>query len=420
MSKRVLCSHYSSSENIQLSSSLRLVEPAETLIEAKKLAKKLGITRVTDTTWLDKIGVPVFASIRPSAMDGSLCVNAGKGLRPIEAKVGAYMEAIEFAYAEYNFERDESSCILTTPLAMSNQFENFKFIDLCPSYVKKFEATDAIYATASVDINTGATIFIPSELVFYPFPVRDTKPIFGASTNGLCSGNSRKEAILHGIFELIERDIQSFAHFNDESVIIDESSFPPNAKILLDKVNNSGLQLICRYIENEFGICFMNAFLMEPSDEAPIAIATGYGAHTDAEVAMVRAISEAIQSRLTFIHGGRDDIIDRIKYFQNLAEVSELVASKSLRQRALSGSRIKFDSLPNTVHLTIESALTFVLEKLKSRGFENVLVHYFTKESATLQALKVIVPKLECFNPETNFYRVGTRLMRNIVRRNGR
>ena len=36
----------------------------------------------------------------PTAAPGSLCVNAGKGLRSIEAEVGAYMEAIEFALAE--------------------------------------------------------------------------------------------------------------------------------------------------------------------------------------------------------------------------------------------------------------------------------------------------------------------------------
>ena len=58
-------------------------------------------TRVTDITRLDWAGVPVYASIRPEAYPGSLCVNAGKGVTPLEAQVGAYMEAIEYAFAEY-------------------------------------------------------------------------------------------------------------------------------------------------------------------------------------------------------------------------------------------------------------------------------------------------------------------------------
>jgi ribosomal protein S12 methylthiotransferase accessory factor len=87
----------------RLSSSLRRRSAEETLrIIANDIAPQLGITRVTDTTWLDRIGIPVFASIRPDALKGSLCVNAGKGLRSVEAKIGAYMEAIEFSLAQYN------------------------------------------------------------------------------------------------------------------------------------------------------------------------------------------------------------------------------------------------------------------------------------------------------------------------------
>jgi DHA3 family macrolide efflux protein-like MFS transporter len=78
----------------RLSSSLRSRSVEESLKYAEEIAPRLGITRVTDTTWLDRVGIPVFASIRPAAAAGSLCVNAGKGLREIEAKVGAYMEAM--------------------------------------------------------------------------------------------------------------------------------------------------------------------------------------------------------------------------------------------------------------------------------------------------------------------------------------
>jgi ribosomal protein S12 methylthiotransferase accessory factor len=79
---------------------MRTSPPEATLARARKRAIALGITRVTDITRLDRVGIPVYASIRPGAAVGSLCVNAGKGFRPIEAQVGAYMEAIEFALAE--------------------------------------------------------------------------------------------------------------------------------------------------------------------------------------------------------------------------------------------------------------------------------------------------------------------------------
>lgn len=73
---------------------------ADTLKLAKVLAPARGITRVTDTTPLDRIGIPVYASVRPGAAKGSLCVSAGKGMLPEEAQIGAYMEAIELSFAE--------------------------------------------------------------------------------------------------------------------------------------------------------------------------------------------------------------------------------------------------------------------------------------------------------------------------------
>src|SRR5260221_4043556 len=83
----------------RMSSSLRQAPIEQTLLHARSTASRLGITRVTDTTWLDKIGIPVFSSIRPTAKAGSLCVNAGKGLLKEDARVGAYMGAIAFVIA---------------------------------------------------------------------------------------------------------------------------------------------------------------------------------------------------------------------------------------------------------------------------------------------------------------------------------
>src|SRR5579862_6644062 len=88
-------------QTLTYSSSLRTVRIEITLSHAIPLAEKLGISRVTDISRLDRVGVPVFASIRPGAQRGSLCVNAGKGLTAAEARVGAAMEAIEFAMAEF-------------------------------------------------------------------------------------------------------------------------------------------------------------------------------------------------------------------------------------------------------------------------------------------------------------------------------
>jgi len=47
----------------------RSVPPEETLRRARELLPAAGITRVADITSLDRVGIPVFSSIRPNRSD---------------------------------------------------------------------------------------------------------------------------------------------------------------------------------------------------------------------------------------------------------------------------------------------------------------------------------------------------------------
>ena len=78
--------------------SMRSLPPETTLLHARQWAATAGISEVTDITGLDVLGVPVFVSVRPQARGEAFTF--GKGLRPVDAEVGAYMEAIEFYFAE--------------------------------------------------------------------------------------------------------------------------------------------------------------------------------------------------------------------------------------------------------------------------------------------------------------------------------
>ena len=87
-----------SSPALCLGSSLRCRDPWQTLALAEPLMPVLGISRVTDITRMDRLGLPVFASVRPRSR--TLHVHAGKGVNAVEARVGALMEAVEYAAAE--------------------------------------------------------------------------------------------------------------------------------------------------------------------------------------------------------------------------------------------------------------------------------------------------------------------------------
>ena len=72
----------------------RVMPPAETLERIKSVIPEVGITRVADISGLDRVGLPVFSAIRPSAADGAISVYAGKGITESEARVSVIMEAV--------------------------------------------------------------------------------------------------------------------------------------------------------------------------------------------------------------------------------------------------------------------------------------------------------------------------------------
>ncbi|MGZ5563350.1 MAG: YcaO-related McrA-glycine thioamidation protein, partial [Halobacteriota archaeon] len=62
----------------------RVMPPAETLKRVQSAVPDIGVTRIADITGLDRIGLPVFSAIRPSAADGAISVYAGKGTTETE------------------------------------------------------------------------------------------------------------------------------------------------------------------------------------------------------------------------------------------------------------------------------------------------------------------------------------------------
>jgi ribosomal protein S12 methylthiotransferase accessory factor len=85
---------------------------------------------VVDTTWLDRIGIPVYSSIRADGAKGTLCAHAGKGFTHAEAKIGAYMETFEFSFAPPG--RNVVDRSLRKPDEILASFKNrIGFADLC-------------------------------------------------------------------------------------------------------------------------------------------------------------------------------------------------------------------------------------------------------------------------------------------------
>lgn len=393
---------------IPMSSSWRECSLSDTLSEAKILASKLGIARVTDITRLDRIGIPVYSSIRPCAKKGSLCVNAGKGFFPEEAKVGAYMEAIEFSLAEF---RDGfMELIDTTPEYINSQINSkFNFVDLCPIFGVKVKPSEKIVASWATDFFNKLKVLVPAELIFSPFNEIQGQALFGNSTNGLSSGNSIKEATLHGLCEVLERDVQAFNYIDDNSVWVNHNAFPEKVQKLCEKVKSAGFLVGLRFTQNKFNLPYFQAFIIDKGLD-PISISHGTALHLSSEISAVRAITEAAQSRLSYIHGGRDDLTARFKYFEQFDKSFEHQEIEKFKEKAMNTEKsIDFSNIPDFSNFSnIDSALNHLKDCLSSQGINQVLIVPLSTKDIPLAVVKVIVPKLESFNPSLK--RIGPRL----------
>ena len=220
------------------------------------------------------------------------------------------MEAIEFALAE------PDAAGLTTVSATCRDVHDGRvrpeaILDFCPRLGSRVRIDAPIDCVEAEDIVTAQTALVPAELVFIPFrPSKRHASLFGTTSNGLASGNTRLEATVHALCEVLERDIKSFEAVEDTSVPVDLDSVEGPARTLVETIREVDLDLYVRTVKNAFGMAYFLAFINDRDAYAPHLLNGGFGCHPHRSVAFIRAVAEAAQSRLSFIHGGRDDLTD--------------------------------------------------------------------------------------------------------------
>ncbi|MFF1690792.1 YcaO-like family protein [Streptomyces sp. NPDC058254] len=283
---------------------LRTRPPEETWQSVKPLLAGFGITRVADVTGLDDLGIPVTMAVRP--LSQTLSVAQGKGATLTAARVSAAMEAIEVWHAE----RAVPPVIETHTAAKELQLPyDVRTLDLHDGHL----VTDAVrmdWVLARCALTDDETL-VPESVVRLGRAVHQDWRLHlpSASTNGLASGNSRSEAIAHALCEVIERDALTHLDHTRPGEIIDPSSVTDaHCAALLAKLNGCWLEL--RHVGNEFRVPVMTCHLWREDQSA--AIVSGSGAHPDPAVALSRAITEAVQTRLTQITGSREDCLPLI------------------------------------------------------------------------------------------------------------
>jgi ribosomal protein S12 methylthiotransferase accessory factor len=394
-------------------SSLRVQPIERTLEHARRIAGEVGVVRVTDTTGLDRIGVPVFAAIRPDAEDRSLCVSAGKGLTRAEALVGAYMEAIELAFAEKRRAGVEIVAAGVRDI-LDGSTRRDAIADFCPDADALFGNGTVVDCAVAADIRTGRSVLVPAEKVVFPHvkALHGARTFFSSDGNGIASGNSLDEATVHGLAEVIERDVTSYHNVSDASELILAGELPAEIAELAERLDAIGFDLWLRHLPNRFGLPTIMAALRERG--VAWGIHFGHGCHPHRSIALVRAVTESIQHRLSMIHGGRDDIHRTMEVRAQMSPRSghDFVDRHAARAASTAHGSVRFGELPDYSQTVtdIPSALALLLDKLAENGLPWALRVKLGPDDLPITLVRVLVPGCELFGHGIS--NVGPRLRR--------
>ncbi|GAA2262970.1 YcaO-like family protein [Glycomyces scopariae] len=285
----------------------RTRDPLDTLERIGRRLGEYGITRLADVTDLDVIGIPVVMAVRPLAT--TLSVSQGKGATLTHARVSAAMEAVELWHAEHAVPKAELEGVAAVELDLPYAVTDLEQVD--GSLLTDRIRLDWITA----EVLTGGETLVPRECVHIGMTGTAWRGHhLSSSSNGLASGNTVEEATVHALYEQIERDCTAALALRPvgERVIVDpESVTDPHCADLIDRVRAAGgrLEIADASLARWRGVTCFTCHLWMPDMGATFG---GAGAHASPAIALSRAITEAAQSRLTFIAGTRDDLDPRV------------------------------------------------------------------------------------------------------------
>lgn len=343
------------------------------LADLQVVCDAVGISRVADLTGLDCIGIPVWQAIRP--LSKNLSVSQGKGLTAAEAIAGAVMEAVELHAAEmprvdYVLAVGEVTPTLPYRLAELAGFASE------PAPRRKLEWVSGRF------LDDGTPTLVPVDAIRLDFTSTGLCwPTFVATSTGLAAANDATAATRHALYEVIERhSVRMWRARSPHARPVAVDSVPP-LDHLFDRVRAAGCAVRV-YDCGELGVPCAAARLYSPEY---LTVFTGSGCDATWTGAAMKAVLEAIQSRMTNVAGARDDI----------AEIDYLPVGGNAEMPGVDDS---WPTAPITARYAdapigadVQKAISYCLRELRHR---RAIVVDLSTPNVPVAVVRVLVPGL--------------------------
>ncbi|WP_026413549.1 YcaO-like family protein [Actinomadura oligospora] len=399
----------------------REVSASRTLERVTPLLRTVGVSRVADITWLDRVGIPVHNAIVPRSHD-LLSVYNGKGRTHDDARVSAIMEAVE-RFAAWQPRTPDVVASHAELVAAGRPVLDPADHNLALGHAYRPDLP--ISWTLGHDLLGDEPVLVPLCLAGYYIRFHEAQCFSISTTNGLASGNSVEEAVCHALCEVIERDALTMADLvsnrlahmvrdrlgasapagavvalEDSNPSVAPESLPRSARWFAERFEEAGLSVTLRDITSSIGIPSFAAMVGEDIAETFSPSHSGYGTHPDAEVAVVRALTELAQSRAVDIQGMREDISlpgDEIgNWRHHVSRAGDL--DRSVWPWRESAAPLRFDEVSSFPSEDVMDDVELMLGRLRDNGLERAIVVDRTPPGFPVHVVRVIVPGLESWS----------------------
>ncbi|TVT40865.1 hypothetical protein FNH05_23345 [Amycolatopsis rhizosphaerae] len=388
--RRALCRRRGGREARLTERSGRACPADETFARFRRLMPSAGVTRLADVTGLDVLGISVYLAVRPGAR--SLAVSVGKGMDTASARTAALMESLEVWRAENldtpgqvaSFRELTDNGITavdpdTLPLAL----------DAEPTGHRQRRAT---WIPGS-DVSSGRRVWVPLDVVSLDFRLGSlTAPWLARNSNGLASGNTRPEALLHALCEVIERDAEwRWRTSDDERRIALDTVRDAECRRLLDRFAAHGVYVAAWDITSAVGLPVVGCVILSNPNLAEwfgTGVHDGFCCRPDPAVALAGALQEAAQKKLTYISGSRDDVTR-----EEMARAHDTgLVQRVWDDLHVGGERTDFATVRSYTPHGAGSDVAVAAEALLRAGFERIVVVEVAGAHPGPWVVKAVVP----------------------------
>ena len=387
----------------------RVIAPEKTIENNEDKLKIAGITRIADITDLDRIGLPIYTAIRPTAEDGAVSIYGGKGISKSHAKASAMMEGFERYSAE---KQDSDDTLIATIDEISKKGEYIapESLNLPKDFKKESLNSMPLEWSLSHDIISDEDYYVPTNAIYHPYlHNNDCQSLFKSHTNGLASGNILDEAILHGMFEVIERDAWSIfelTHKNYSQINLD-SIDSEIVNETIDKFESNGIKIKLIDFTADIKVPTIAASADDTITKDAGLLTLGMGTHLDPEVAILRALTEVAQSRATQINGAREDTV-RADFAREAGyERMKRINKYYFRQEE---TQIDLGEIENKSTNSINKDIEIVKDELISNDISKILYTDLTRPELDIPVVRVIIPEMELYALDSS--RAGYRFLK--------